>query len=523
MNMKSSRVKNSLRNSFWGLIQKVVLMVGPFVVRTVLIYVLSAEYSGLNSLFASILQILSLSELGFSNAIVYSMYKPIAEDDYPTISALLNYFKKVYRIIGIVILGVGIILMPFLPFLIKGDVPADISLYTLFGIYLINTVVSYFLFGYKSSVLAANQRQDITSKNSTIVHVIVYVLQVSLLLLTSNYYCYIIVLPISTIALNILNSKAVDKLFPEIQCRGKISDDLKSDIKKQVTGLLLWKIGGSTRNTLDSIIISSFIGLTAVAIYNNYYFVMNAVISIFSIVSISITAGVGNKIVTSSVEENYKDFCKFNFIYMWGACWASTCLLCLYQPFMRMWMGADMMLDFSAVVLFCLYFFILKTGDINSVYYQACGLWYEGRYRAIIESVLNLVLNVVLGYLLGITGIILATIISMLCIWFYGSGIVFKKYFKMHRPSEFYISSLKFLIIASITGGITYLLCYTIPDHFFFGSNVLELVTKLIICVLSNIILWLLMRSNVFYNPSKVFVKSILRSIFNRSLKTRGV
>ena len=65
----------------WGVIQKLVFILGPFAVRTVLIHVLAAEYSGLSSLFTSILSILSLSVLVFSNAIVYSMYKPVANDD----------------------------------------------------------------------------------------------------------------------------------------------------------------------------------------------------------------------------------------------------------------------------------------------------------------------------------------------------------------------------------------------------------------------------------------------------------
>lgn len=149
--MEIERTKNSARNIRWGIIQKLAQSLGPFVVRTVLIYVMGAEYAGLNSLFTSILSVLSLTELGFSQAIVYSMYKPVAEGDKEKICALLNIYKRAYHVIGYVILGIGCAIIPLIPFLISGDVPAGINLYILYIIYLLNTVISYFLFAYKTA------------------------------------------------------------------------------------------------------------------------------------------------------------------------------------------------------------------------------------------------------------------------------------------------------------------------------------------------------------------------------------
>lgn len=163
--MKIERTKNAIRNTKWGVLEKVVHIFLPFLVRTILIHVLSAQHAGISSLFSSILQILSLTELGFSNAIVYSMYKPIAEDDKAKVCALLNIYRKAYRVIGIVILALGLAVLPFLSRLVHGDVPADTNLYYLYLIYLVNTVFSYFFFAYQTSLLAANQRTDVLSKN----------------------------------------------------------------------------------------------------------------------------------------------------------------------------------------------------------------------------------------------------------------------------------------------------------------------------------------------------------------------
>ena len=129
--MKDSRTKNALRNMIFGFFNKFVVLLFPFIIRTVIIKTLGSEYLGLNSLFISILQVLNLAELGFSAAIVYSMYKPIAENDTKTICALMNLYKKIYRVIGFTVMAIGLFLLLFLKFFIKGAYPTDINIYYL--------------------------------------------------------------------------------------------------------------------------------------------------------------------------------------------------------------------------------------------------------------------------------------------------------------------------------------------------------------------------------------------------------
>ena len=313
--MKIERTKNAIRNAKWGVLEKIIHIFLPFLVRTILIHVLSAEYAGISSLFASILQVLSLAELGFSNAIVYSMYKPIAEDDKTKICALLNIYRKAYRVIGAVILILGLAVLPFIPKLIHGEVPVDTNLYYLYLINLLNTVLSYFLFAYQTSLLAANQRDDVLSKNTLILNVFCKLTQCVVLLVFKNYYAYVIILPFTTVLLNLLNHYAVKKMFPDYMPVGDISEDEKKELKKNIAGLMIWKVGGATRNTLDSIVISMYLGLISVAMYNNYMYIVSGVTTFLRVILTSISAGVGNKITTESPEKNYQDFQKFHFYY----------------------------------------------------------------------------------------------------------------------------------------------------------------------------------------------------------------
>ncbi len=509
--MKIERTKQTIKNSAWGLGGQIVNRVFPFAVRTLLIYRLGAEYSGLGSLFASILSVLSLADLGIKDAIVYSMYKPVAEDDNDTTGALLALYRKIYRIIGLIILGSGIIIMPFLKYLIKGSAPSDINIYVIYLIVLSDTTISYLMYAYKSTLLSVYQRQDVMLKNRMAVYILLYAFQIIVLLAFKNYYCYAVLHPISTVALNLMDAKMADKLFPHIKCKGAVRPEKMQEIKKSMKGLIISKICDATRNSFDTIIVSSYIGLTMVTIYNNYYYIMVTVIGFLGIITSSMLAGVGNKIALETPETNYRDFNKFNMLYMWISGWCAVCLLCLYQPFMKLWVGEKLTLPTFPMTLFCAYFLRLKMGDMNSMYYSAAGLWYEGRFRYIMEMVLNLTLNFVLGYYFGVSGIVGATIISMTLVSFYGSGILFRSYFTGHKVTEYWLISVQYVIIIAVTAGVTCYVCSLLPEWAGKGGLVLTLIVRAFICIASNLILWSLFSRTKWYPDAKEFVVNILK------------
>ena len=116
---QTSRTQNSIYNIVTGVSGQILATVLKFVVRTVFIHTLGKTYLGINGLFSDILTMLSLTELGFDTAINFKMYKPLAEKDVKRVRVLLKFYKTVYRIVGTVILILGICLIPLLPHLIK--------------------------------------------------------------------------------------------------------------------------------------------------------------------------------------------------------------------------------------------------------------------------------------------------------------------------------------------------------------------------------------------------------------------
>lgn len=474
----ASRVENAKRNLAFGMVNRVVYMLMPFLSRTALIHVLGMEYVGANDLVSTILQVLNLADLGIGTAIVYALYEPVANDDVPAIRALMNYYRRVYRVIGLVIALLGLSILPFLPRLIKGEPPADVSIYAIYLIYLTNTVVSYLLFAYKQALPTAMQRVDIVSNVNTITSILLNLSQVVALLLWHNFYVFLILIPLCTITNNVLMSVHVDRVYPAYRPEGTISDEQRASIRKRVAGLTIQRVCATTRNSLDNVFLSAFIGLTITAIYGNYLLIMSALTAILGVVSTAVLPTVGNSIVTDSTDKNYGDMRLMNFVYMLVSGWCAACMLVLYQPFMRIWAGADNTFGMMVVVLMVLYFYALKLGDIISLYASGAGLWWEMRWRAIAESVLNVALNFIFVQIWGVPGVVMATLISILIVNFVlGTQIIFKYYFKNGKMGEYFLDQFKYFVVSVVVCALTYAACTRLPE-----GGIVWLLVRAVIC-----------------------------------------
>ena len=514
--MRIQRTRNATRNIFWGILFRLVATFCPFIMRTVLLYVLGVEYLGLNSLFTSLLSFLSLAELGIGNAMVYAMYKPVAQDEDDAICALLKLYKKLYQIIGTIILAIGICLLPFVEKMVHGSYPPDINPYILFLIYLFNTVISYFLFGYKQSILMAFHRNDIISKRAAILRLFMYGIEAVVLLTTHNYYLYILILPVYNISTNIANSLIVDKFYPQYKCRGTVPKEVSRSIKRNVLALVGNKLNDIVLNSSNNLVISIFMGLSMVAMYDNYYYVFNAVVGVALIIYNSLTAGLGNSIELETIDKNYQDFKTLTFINFWFITWCTACLLCLMQPFMEIWVGKELMFPIAAVFWFAVYFFVLESEKIVLTYKDAAGIWWQDRFRPYVVMAVNLILNVVLIQVMGVNGIIIATIIGLMISvpW---SGYILHKHLFKKTVKKYFLSYLKYFLLAALICAITYEVCTFIE-----GGKYVQLILRCIICCFVPNILYFIL--NVKNPEMKISIEKI-KGILNKMLKKnkRGI
>lgn len=464
-----SRMSHSKRNMKSGVVLKLVTPLTSFITRTAIIYSLGNIYLGLNGLFTSMLQVLSLAELGFGSAIVFSMYKPIAQKDTAMVNALLNLYRKIYRIVGSVILGAGLVLIPFLPKLIHGSVPAGINITILYLIRLADTSASYFLFSYRNCLMDASQRKGKIQTIQSYSKIVLCVVQVILLALFRNYYFFCLVIPVIQIGQNIAYWILSKKTFPQYYCEGELSKETKKDILKRVTGLFMFRLSHVLRNSFDSIILSAFLGLEILAQYQNYFLIVTTVMGISSILTDSTLASIGNSVAMESTKKNYKDFCSFQLLFMWVVGIICVGMTCLYQPFIRFWITEKNLFPDWLMFLFVVYFFTDRMGNICFQYRQARGLWWEDRARPVVDGVTNLTLNFFLVKYIGIAGVMLSTIICHVVLdSLWGSAILFRHYFTDEKQTHYLLRLVLFSVVTTAACAASYLLCNFIPEA---GSN----------------------------------------------------
>ena len=504
---KIERTKNATRNIIFGVILRAYQIIVPFLMRTAMIYLMGVQYLGLNSLFSSVLQVLNLAELGVGSAMIYSMYRPIAEDDNTTICALMKLYRTYYRLIGLIIAVVGCILTPFIPKLISGDIPQGINIYILYLLNLGATVLSYWLFAYKNSILQAHQRTDIVSKVTLITNTIQYVLQLFVLWIFKNYYLYVIVMLVTQALTNIVTAIMADKIYPQFKPKGELHKEEIHQINQKIRDLFTAKLGGVVVGSADTIVISAFLGLTTLAVYQNYYFIMNSICGFITVIFSAITAGIGNSLVTESSEKNYNDFKKFTFIICFILCICCCCFVGLYQPFMKLWVGKKFMLSFSFVILFCILFYCLELAMVWATVKDAAGLWHSDRFRPLIGACANLIMNIVLVQVIGLYGIILSTVFSYIFIsmpWLIHN--LFK--FLYNESLKVYLKDLSmYILVAILATTITTIICRKIT---FVG--IFELVFKGIISIIIPVSIEILCyRKKEEFKESIKLVKKMLK------------
>lgn len=414
--MRIERTKNAARNIVFGSMQKMLNIVAPFLMRSVLLNYLGVEYLGLNGLFRALLSFLNLAELGVGSAMVFSMYKPIAEDNTEEICALLRLYRTLYRCIGLFIAVIGLAITPFLRKLISGDVPQDMNLYILYFMNLGSTVLTYWLFAYKRSLLDAHQRTDVTSKVSLCIQVVEFALKFVALMVFRNYYVYLAIQLVSQVTVNIMTAICVTKMYPDYCPRGHLPKEKVMDIVRRVRDLFTAKFSYVIFTYADTLVISAFLGLAVLAVYQNYYFIITALRTFLDVIIAACIAGVGNSLVMEDEEKKYSDLNRFTMLYGWIMGVGSSMLLCMYQPFMQIWMGEENLLPFNYVVCFVIYFYTVGMNRIINMFKDAAGIWRKDRWRPLVSALVNLGLNLATVRWLGLYGVLLSSVISIVLV-----------------------------------------------------------------------------------------------------------
>ncbi|MCK9251230.1 MAG: oligosaccharide flippase family protein [Clostridiales bacterium] len=455
-----NRIDHSIRNVKFAVIGQLLSITLSFISRTIFVRILGSEYLGLNGLFTNISSVLSLVELGFGSAIVYSMYKPFAENDSEKIRSLLALYRKTYLLLGTVIAIIGGAFTPFVKHLIK-DIPDLPYINQIYLLFVAMTALSY-LFSYNRSLFIADQKKYIDSIFYFGFLSLSTVIQIIFLFLTKNYIVYLVIRVVAILLDNGLITIKVYKKYPFIRSKKpvhKLTLEDKYVLSKNIKALFMHRIGTVVITGTSSIIISKFIGLVAVGLYSNYQMITQALVLLLNMVFQSVTPSIGNLGVTENKATIHGVFCHLNFICYWLFSFSSISLFVLLNPFITIWLGDSFVFSNEIVLLIVLLFY--QQGLRNSImtFRDALGLFWYDRYKPVLEATLNLIISIILVQKIGIMGVILGTILSTFLSGFWiESYVLFRHGFDMH-PASYYKDYFVKLVLLFVIGSITYLVC----------------------------------------------------------------
>ncbi|KQL42434.1 hypothetical protein AN960_00260 [Bacillus sp. FJAT-25509] len=502
------RVENSIKNSLFAISLQIITIISGFVVRTIFIKMLGTEYLGINGLFSNLLQMLSLAEMGVGTAIVYSMYKPMAEDDKKKLRLLINLYAKLYSYIGIIVITIGLLLIPFLDnFTSDASNIPHLRLY--FIIYVLNSASSYF-FVYKASIITAAQKNYIISANRMKFILLMYIFQILVLLFYKSYVLFLLVSLVVNIIININISLKANRMFPFI--KQKTNSVLpKKEINlifKNIGALFFHRMGTVVVNGTDSLVISKFVGINMVGLFSNYVLIIEAINTIITLIYNALTASVGNLNVTESKEKTYTIYKNILFSNFWIGGVSSISLIILLNPFISLWIGKDFTFKLSVVILIVINSYMTIIRKTTLVFRDAMGLFWKDRYKPIFESIINLVVSIILAQRIGLAGVFIGTLVSTLSTCFWIEPLVLFRYGFEVRLREYFKSFFVYLLVTLGGAILTWSLANT-----FNSTNLITFIYKLIICLIVPNVVFLIA---YYKRPEFIYLKVLLYGVLKR-------
>ena len=483
-----SRTKNSFLNLIFGLGGHILTVVVDFIVRTVFIYTMGKSYLGITGLFTNILSMLSLANLGIGTAIVYRMYKPLAERDEKRVRVLLKFYKLAYRLIGTVIFLLGLALVPFLPYLIKDyDALAGIGIHApaFFMLFVLHSATSYWFLAYRTSVISANQERYILEAVGYCSHILVCIAKILVLLFVKDFMVYVAVPMGIGILFNLIKGVLAKKRYPQYFTREEASLTKGEivDMLKDCGALLVFKINGVVVKASDNLILSSMIGLATVGLYSNYMLFYRTFTSLFGQVLTSYKASLGNLYATSDIEKRYRYFNITSFLVSAVFGVAAVGVAVCSNELIEVWIGADYVIAQPMPILIGIELYLVGILDNLGQVRHVSGLFKQMWYRPLFSMTINIVVSIIGAKYWGVCGVTVGTIVAWSSTNFLmDPRLIYKHAFENCRPvRDYYVRAFSHIGVLIAVAAADFAFC----SHVLTGRGLLSLAFHIIVTGLS--------------------------------------
>lgn len=476
------RTEKSIKNIAFGIGAQLVTTLLTFISRTVMLRCLGLEVISLNGLFREVIEALSLAELGIGSAIVYNLYKPLAEKNEEKVCQLMTFFGQAYRVIALTVLGLGTCVCTFVPYIVNNLGYSQNYIRLVFMLFVVNISCSY-LFSYKISLLNADQNSYVYSFYSSIIKTGTVIIEVCVIFLTKNYLVYLVLRIGLTLISNTIVSQKVDARYPYLK-KAVLPKEERAKIFQNVKNIFIKEVSGKITNSTDNILISTIISTIMVGKYTFYSTIIGVLKQFVTHIDTGIKASLGNLFSNGSKKECETVMYRLT----WGYCSLgiifSVCFFSCCQSFISFWVGEQFLFDLSVVFILTANLFLFMCSKPIYAAMHVSGLFKEGRNISIIGSEVNLVVSIIFAHQTGIFGVFFGTFFTYVIQIFLKIHYVYK--LKFEAPERHYhIYLLKFFGMFLILLAINYQLCSFIQTPVHLANFILKGIVAALVSGLS--------------------------------------
>lgn len=408
--------KKSVINISVSIAFNVISMLMAIVVKRFLIDACGNDVNGLNELYKSLIGILSIAELGVGSAISFCMYKPIVDGDDNKVSALYHLFRKMHLLVGAVIFIAGVAMSPFIKYFAKDYESVDVNFYLTFGLILISTVITY-LFGAKIGLINAYKNNYITSIITYGGMLVQYALQIICLIVTQSFViylaCRIAGALLQWIVTNIITRKQHQKIISNYQ---KVDTETKRTLTKSIKAMFMHKVGKHFVNSIDSIVISAFVGVVALGEYSNYIVILTAMANVIKQIFTSIISVIGHLYAESDKETSRRNCELLHYLNFFVGLVFYLGYFAVIDSLVSIVFSEELVVLKSVTIVITINGFVQFMRESILAYRDATGTFYYDRWKSIVEGAVNIVLSILFVKLFGVAGVIVATIVTNIII-----------------------------------------------------------------------------------------------------------
>ena len=425
--------KNSARelklNIIIGVLNQVLSLLINLISKNAIRTSLNLDYLGLQTVFGNFCDIMFFAFPGIGIALMFSLYRPFAEQDHARIRSIYQFYNKLYKRLCLVVLAVGAVATALVLVVVNARI-ANLEIVYTYLTYLLSIIV-YNRFLMQHYFIIASQRRYVVCLITGLIDSAALLAEVLVLRSIRQYEPFLLCILLKNICISSLVVLYLKKKHSYLFVQEKTPEpEDKKAILRNVKDLSIYRIGNVLLNNMDSIFISLLINTVMSGCYSNYVFISNGVYSLISSFFESIIARVGQTLAVRSRDEQFRDFWKVSLIGLWICGFSVTCFLLLVQDFIVLWMGPEVRLSGLVVGLIALNLYLVAMRQTTATYRQSAGIFQKVGGVVLVRGIINLVLSLLLGWFWKLPGILIATNLSNLATLYWYEPYLMYQYFE---------------------------------------------------------------------------------------------